>query len=586
MSRIPHFSYRLGRNPAASLTVCLIVGLATLIAGCSSDGPTSSQEETSSELAARVKATALSYEWILAAFGGQDSSMVLAGSPITLRLSEDGLFGGSAGCNAYSGTWEIVDSAHVDISGLSFTEMACMGAGVMDQETRYLQHLAAVSRMRLDDGDLILAPADEARWLRFTPADSARTGDDGAGGDGGVVDGVVDGDSTIVDGGDSTATDSLAGLTGLTGPVWRLRFLETVEEAGNFSYAVPQDVEITARFDGEGNVSGRAACNQYSAAYGASAEGGLETGMARLTKMFCQVSDLMQWESRFIDQLALVQSYRVEGERLMLSHDEGALHFEATQEVEPSQPEAWPEPDLRLTRPDGGDHIELPLPGQLIEIALPAQPSTGLGWYMTEPDSTTLQLVGERYDGGDEDLVGAVGTQRFLFEAVAPGQATLRFHYARSWESVAAADTFEVRITVNGGIVPPPPVAPLDIRLGSSFGECLGYCWQEMILDAEAITLVTRGWDLSAYPEKIHQEVMDKDLWAQLQGLADFNAFARMDEVYGCPDCADGGAEWVTMSLSGRQKTVRMEYGVHLKPITELLRILREARGQLAERAD
>lgn len=568
--------------------------LAAIVGGCSSDRPTSPEHETSAQFAARVKADAVRSDWRLLAFAGQDSAAVIQDTRITLALDEDGTLRGSAGCNTYFANWEISAGPTVRITGLAATEMAC-GAddgspvdGVMGQETRYLQALAATSTMGMVDADMILGAESGDRSLHFVPVDSSRV-DGETDGEDPAVDGghVTDPDSTIVEPGDSTITVPDADLVG---PSWRLRFVETVEASGDkvdrFVEAVPADVTITAHFGEDGRMSGQAGCNQYFTSYATAREGMLELGPVGLTKMYCQMPPLMLWESRFVDLLGEIQRHQVVGERLILLHDGGSLHFEA---VAPdlAEPEnhQWPQAAIQLSLTDHGDHLELSRPGELIEVALPAQPSTGFRWHVAAPDSTALLLVGERFDPADDDEVGAGGTQRLLFEAQAPGRTTLRLVYVRAWESIPAAEPFEVGFTILGGIVP-PPAPPVSIRLGSSFGECLGYCWQEMMLDAEAITLVSRGWDADAYPEKIHQESMDPEFWDRLQDLADLNDLARMDDVYGCPDCADGGAEWLTMSLPGRKETVKMEYGARLEPLAELLKILRRARDELAARAD
>ena len=250
-------------------------------------------------------------------------------------------------------------------------------------------------------------------------------------------------------------------------------------------------------------------------------------------------------------------------------------------------PDTDPEPlpaDLRLSAREAGTTIELSKPGAIVEIALEANPSTGYRWEVVRYDSTILGQLDELFQPGADSLVGAPGIQRLYFEARAPGQTTLHLAYSRPWESVPPAATFEVSFIVNGGIVP-PPVAPLGIRLGNSFGECLGYCWQEMILDEESMVLISRGWDQEAFPEKMYREDMDPDLWRWLLSVADFAILDRMDEVYGCPDCADGGAEWVTMNLSGRMETVKFEYGAKLEPIGKLLELLREVRDGLVKRS-
>lgn len=715
----------------------LIPVLMVVLAACGDDNPVSSKAvsskagETESEYASRVASSALGSEWELTAFvAGEHTARVVEGTTVTLYLADDGQVSGSAGCNRYFASYELLDSARVSIEGVGSTEMACLGEGVMDQESRYLRSLGAATALILSSEYLHLYYGDEGEYLRFAPS----ADDDSQGGN-------------IAP--DSTASDSVAHVPeGLVDRLWQLRFFEYHNDVGSFADAVPEDVEITAAFSGAGKVKGRAGCNEYFGQYELGADGGLAIYDVGITETFCQTPDLMGLEDRYRDLLDDVDAYGVEGDRLILYHGDGsgALHFEAVADsadspytpvvhedtvrvangllryvvypcskdcsedcaetrspresvvvvdgndlyfhqeilsycnaltdqalsiepvidggqitlnavfrgpavrclcpipvrgvvedltpgtyavaiaygaelqdgthlepeilyetevtvgddpvVDPGDPGpgTGPKPlpaDVHLTVSDAGDTIELTRPGTLVEIALEANPSTGFTWLVANGDSTTLLHVGDLFETAAGDLVGQTGVQRLYFEAQAPGQTALRLVYARPWESVPPADTFEVSFTVNadvvsGGIVPlpvDPPVYPLGIRLGSSFGECLGYCWQEMILDEEAMVLMARGWDGEELPEKVYKEEMDPDLWRRLLSVADFVVLDGMDEVYGCPDCADGGAEWVSMNLSGRMETVRFEYGDKLEPIAELLEALRWVREGLVERS-
>jgi heat shock protein HslJ len=81
---------------------------------------------------------------------------VLAGSQITLEFRTDGSVGGSSGCNTYSGSYQ-VDGDQVQIGPLASTMMACMDpAGLMEQETAYLQVLSSATSFRLGDSQLEL----------------------------------------------------------------------------------------------------------------------------------------------------------------------------------------------------------------------------------------------------------------------------------------------------------------------------------------------------------------------------------------------------------------------------------------------
>lgn len=563
--------------------------LALCLSACGDDDPVSSKAgEPTSEYASRLVASAVDQEWVLEAFVADEvETAAAAGTSVTLRFSEDGRVSGSAGCNSYAGAFAVVDSAKVSIGHLASTEMACLSGGVMDQESRYLRSLAAAIAIELGGEALYLYCGDGGDHLRFAAAPDGVDDD--------PQDGHAAPDSTVTD---STVTDSVRPAPeDLIQRLWQLRSFEYRNDTGSFADAVPVDVEITAVFSGAGQVKGRAGCNEYFGRYEVGAEDGLTIHDVGLTEMFCQTPDLMAWEERYRNLLDDIDGYHVEGERLALSYGGGSgiLHFVGVTDptVHPADPDPDIDPqplpaDVRLTEADAGDTIDLRRPGVTVEIALESNTSTGYAWLVADADSTTLLHVGDVFEGGTGNLLGAPGIQRLFFEAQAPGRTTLRLVYARIWESVAPADTFEVSFFVHGGIVPPPvdpAVDPLGIRLGSSFGECRGYCWQEMILDEEAMVLVSRGWDEATYPERVYKEEMDPVLWRRLQSVADFAVFDRLNEVYGCPDCADGGSEWVSVNLSGRMETVKLEYGAELEPIAALLGALRRLRAGLEERS-
>jgi hypothetical protein len=115
-----------------------------------------------------------------------------------------------------------------------------------------------------------------------------------------------------------------------------------------------------------------------------------------------------------------------------------------------------------------------------------------------------------------------------------------------------------------------------QISFGSSFGECTGYCKNEMALDSGKITIKRSGWNNTVKP--IFCEVLqDKNVLNNLSKKIDAVSFFNMQEVWGCPDCADGGAEWIEITLrSGKKHKVTFEYlkePVALKSIAADLRV-------------
>ena len=104
--------------------------------------------------------------WRLITYGEND---LIPGTSVTLSF-QDGQLGGSAGCNSYSGSYQ-VRGEKIEIGLVSITVMACPEPeGVMEQESAYLEFLMAGQSFQLQDGSLsIFSEAGEA--LVFEPQD-------------------------------------------------------------------------------------------------------------------------------------------------------------------------------------------------------------------------------------------------------------------------------------------------------------------------------------------------------------------------------------------------------------------------------
>jgi inhibitor of cysteine peptidase len=97
-----------------------------------------------------------------------------------------------------------------------------------------------------------------------------------------------------------------------------------------------------------------------------------------------------------------------------------------------------------------GDTADLRV-GELFDLSLETNPSTGFDWFIVEGTDSIVRQVGAatylaRSDDGN--LVGAGGTLHFEFEAIEEGTTTLVLHYKRSWEDAAPERTFELEVTV------------------------------------------------------------------------------------------------------------------------------------------
>lgn len=119
------------------------------------------------------------------------------------------------------------------------------------------------------------------------------------------------------------------------------------------------------------------------------------------------------------------------------------------------------------------------------------------------------------------------------------------------------------------------------IKHGTGFGMCVGPCKNELTLmnDEASFTVYynggrgTEGGEPKTYTEKLTTEYINDVL-----KTVDFEKFKKLDEYIGCPDCADGGSEWVEIITNNSKHKVTFEYGHEVKEIESLLKLLREKR--------
>lgn len=98
------------------------------------------------------------------------------------------------------------------------------------------------------------------------------------------------------------------------------------------------------------------------------------------------------------------------------------------------------------------------------------------------------------------------------------------------------------------------------LSYGTSFGECLGYCNREIVVSG-GVVFTKSGWDIGGtLPDSSCEYIFIRDPLPDYLDDIDINTFLAMDEVIGCPDCADGGAEWLELGFENEVKRVTFEY--------------------------
>lgn len=118
----------------------------------------------------------------------------------------------------------------------------------------------------------------------------------------------------------------------------------------------------------------------------------------------------------------------------------------------------------------------------------------------------------------------------------------------------------------------------------TSFGMCIGYCSTRLeITEGEAV-LVREGRSGRGGPDLPAQrktQTLDAREWQEIARLAAAAKFDGLLPVIGCPDCADGGAESLSIEGQGGNKMVEFEHGAKIDALQPLLDRVRGLRAKL-----
>lgn len=104
-------------------------------------------------------------------------------------------------------------------------------------------------------------------------------------------------------------------------------------------------------------------------------------------------------------------------------------------------------------------------PGQLLELSLAENPTTGFRWHFAEPataeDGPHCLLVKDSYEPGNPHVAGQGGTHRWQFQAGESGACTIELEYRRTWEKGKPPErTFRLHVEVRKGVQDIDPAKP------------------------------------------------------------------------------------------------------------------------------
>lgn len=128
----------------------------------------------------------------------------------------------------------------------------------------------------------------------------------------------------------------------------------------------------------------------------------------------------------------------------------------------------------------------------------------------------------------------------------------------------------------------------LVVETGTSFGECVKNCFQVMTFNSLSKNLefeIKNNPTAGENATQRFQESFSETEYNEILNSIDFDVFKGLQKFYGCPDCADGGAEFIRLSdnmETGESYLVTFEYGKSVKGIEKLITLLRKKREELS----
>jgi hypothetical protein len=125
------------------------------------------------------------------------------------------------------------------------------------------------------------------------------------------------------------------------------------------------------------------------------------------------------------------------------------------------------------------------------------------------------------------------------------------------------------------------PAAITKVASTTSFGMCVGYCKTTLEISEKEAVLTREAWGRGAganLPLERTTAPISAQEWQEIATAAAAAKIDALPERIGCPDCADGGAESLTIEGPGRAKTITFDHGAAIaeaQPLLDRVRALR-----------
>ena len=154
------------------LIFIILGGIAVILSGCqkATPTPTPTLPPPTEPTAAATINPLIDAVWKLTKYAKEGGALIapVHNSTLTITFLEDGTFGGNAGCNNYSGTYELAGNQIKIDPAIAITEMYCESPeGVMEQEQDYLQALSQAAGFVLNGTELILIESEGGQVINY-----------------------------------------------------------------------------------------------------------------------------------------------------------------------------------------------------------------------------------------------------------------------------------------------------------------------------------------------------------------------------------------------------------------------------------
>jgi hypothetical protein len=123
----------------------------------------------------------------------------------------------------------------------------------------------------------------------------------------------------------------------------------------------------------------------------------------------------------------------------------------------------------------------------------------------------------------------------------------------------------------------------------TSFGMCVAYCSTRLEISEGKAVLVRSargGRGASDLPDQRFEATLTESEWREIARLAENTKLDGLPPVIGCPDCADGGAESLSIVGPAGAKEIKFDHGAMIEQAQPLLERVRALRTKLTPKTD